>query len=445
VDDPPSSGSPLTRASLAGLVRPLGIDYRLGLKFVGPAGAAIVARGGQMLLAFVMARALGVSGYGEFVFAIGAAALAGMLADFGWPFVVNREIPQLIREKAWGLLRGLGRAADACVTVFALACAAVMLAASGFFPQFALGLRMAALLVVPMALVLLRQLQLPAVDRATVGMLLDQGTAASVVLLVHLVHPLDTAGALEVYAAALVVELIVGTRIFRSRLPVETFAAVAQYRTREWFASAWAMFGSILSRILITRFDVLMVAPLAGLYQAGLFGSALRLTLLMTFPQFILQTLVMPRFSRAFAHDDQKKVRRLFLLSIAYALVTSLPFLVPMMAAPGLVMSIIFGPEFAVGAPALFWLGLGQFVAAFGIPLNAMIAMGGNHKAMGRQGIVILAITFAAGFVIVPRYGAAGAAILTAFSNLALTCGMVWLAIPIVRASIVASERPAGG
>jgi O-antigen/teichoic acid export membrane protein len=52
---------------------------------------------------------------------------------------------------------------------------------------------------------------------------------------------------------------------------------------------------------------------------------------------------------------------------------------------------------------------------------------------MGRQGIVILAITFAAGFVIVPRYGAAGAAILTALSNLAQTCGMAWLAMPILR------------
>jgi hypothetical protein len=59
--------------------------------------------------------------------------------------------------------------------------------------------------------------------------------------------------------------------------------------------------------------------------------------------------------------------------------------------------------------------------------------MGGNHKAMGRQGIVILAITFAAGFVIVPRYGAAGAAMLTALSNSALFGGMAWLAMPIVR------------
>jgi O-antigen/teichoic acid export membrane protein len=356
-----------------------------------------------------------------------------MLADFGWPFVVNREIPRLIREKSWGLLRGLDRAANACVLVFALACAAAMLAASGFLPQFALGLRMGALLVVPLALVLLRQLQLPAVDRATVGMLLDQGTAATVVLLVHLVHPLDTAGALEVYAAALVLELIIGSWIVRARLPPDSFDAVPQYRIRQWLASAFAMFGSILSRILITRFDVLLVAPLAGLYQAGLFGSALRLTLLMTFPQFILQTLVMPRFSRAFAHGDLDKVRRLFLLSIAYAVITTLPFLAPMLVAPGFLMSTLFGADFAAGAQALFWLCIGQFVAAFGIPLNAMIAMGGNHKAMGRQGIVIVAVTLAAGFAIVPSYGAAGAAILTAFSNSALFFGMVWLAIPLIR------------
>jgi O-antigen/teichoic acid export membrane protein len=412
--------------------RPFGIDYRLGIKLAGPAGAAVLARGGQVALAFVMARALGVAGYGEFVFALGAAVLAGTLADFGWPNVVNRELPALIRKQSWELLRGLNRAATVCVTLFALACAAAMLVAAQYFAHFALGLRMGALLAVPMALVLLRQQQLPAVDRATVGLLLDQGMAATAVLLVHLVHPLDTEGALAVYAVALALEVIVGSCIYRSRLPAEARGAAPQYRTREWLASGWAMFSSMLTRMLITRFDVLMVAPLAGLYQAGLFGSALRLTLLMTFPQYILQTLVLPRFSRAFADGDIGKVRRLFLLSSIFALLTAIPFLAPIVVAPSFVMAKVFGSEFAAGGTTLFWLGIGQFIAAFGIPLNAMIAMGGNHKAMGRQGIVLLVLTFVGGYFLVPRYGAAGAAILASASTCALTCGMICLALPIV-------------
>jgi O-antigen/teichoic acid export membrane protein len=368
-----------------------------------------------------------------FTFAVGGAVIAAMFAGFGWPNVVNRELPVLIRAQSWGLLRGLNRTATTCVALFALGCAAAMFAASWFFLPFSLGLRMGALLAVPMALVLLRQLELPAVDRATVGMLLDQGTAATVVLLVHLIHPLGIAAALEVYAAALTLEVILGSWVYRSRLPPEMFATVPEYRTRAWLASCWAMFSSMLSRILITRFDVLMVAPLAGLYQAGLFASALRLTLLMTFPQFILQTLVTPRFSRAFARGDSVAVRRLFLMSMAFALATSLPFLAPILIAPGFLMRKLFGAEFGAGGTTLFWLGAGQFTAAFGIPLYAMIAMGGNHKAMGRQGIVVLALTFVGGFLLVPRYGATGAAVLTALANLVVTCGMAWLALPILR------------
>jgi O-antigen/teichoic acid export membrane protein len=412
---------------------PGGFDYRLGFRLAGPAGAAIVARGGQVLLAFVMARALGVAGYGEFVFAVGAAVLAGILADFGWPNVVNRELPVLIRRRSWNQLRGLNRAATICVTVFALTCAVAMLVAAQYFSQFALGLRMGALLAVPMALVLLRQQQLPAVDRATAGLLLDQGMAATAVLLVHLAHPLDTEAALGVYAAALALEVIVGSWIYASRLPAEARIAAPQYRAREWLGSGWAMFSSMLPRMLITRFDVLMVAPLAGLYQAGLFGSALRLTLLMTFPQYILQTLVTPRFSRAFADHDLGRVRRLLLLSSLFAFATAVPFLAPIVAAPGFVMAKFFGSEFAVGGATLFWLGIGQFIAAFGIPLNAMIAMGGNHKAMGRQGIVILVATFVGGFFLISRFGATGAGVLTMLSNSALTLGMVWLALPILR------------
>ena len=142
---------------------------------------------------------------------------------------------------------------------------------------------------------------------------------------------------------------VVGTVIFRTRLPREALGARPAYRLRAWLHSGWSMFASLMPRMLITRFDVLMVAPLAGLAQAGLFGSALRVTLLMTFPQFILQIVVMPRFSRAFAHGRHEEVRQYFALCMIYAFITTVPFLLPMVIAPTWVMTTLFGHDFAPG------------------------------------------------------------------------------------------------
>ena len=75
-------------------------------RMAGPVTAAVVSRLGQTALAFVLARAFGVEGYGEFIFAVGTAVLASIAIDFGWPFVVNREMPLFIRDKSWELLRG---------------------------------------------------------------------------------------------------------------------------------------------------------------------------------------------------------------------------------------------------------------------------------------------------------------------------------------------------
>jgi O-antigen/teichoic acid export membrane protein len=405
-------------------------------RLAGPSGAALVSRGGQTVLAVVLARTLGVGGYGLFVFALGTAVLAGMFAGFGWPNVVNREMPRLIRERSWELLRGVNRAADACTATLALLIAGGLFASSFEFPGFATGLRMAALLSAPIALVLLRQQQLVGVDRPSLGMMLDQGMAATLVLLIVVLHPMGPAGTLTAYAAVTVALVVVASAVFRARLPEQARSATPRYRLREWLASGAGMFGSMLSRIFATRLDALLVAPFAGLAEAGLFGSAFRLTLLMTFPQFILQSLVTPRFSRAFAAGDLARVRYLYRLTFAFATLTALPFLLPALLVPEWVMQKLFGPGFAPGGAALFWLAIGQFVAAFGVSLNTMIAMGGDHKAMGRQGIAIAALTIIGGFFAVRSHGAVGAAIILMFSNFLWVAGMAWLARPLLRDSM---------
>lgn len=399
----------------------------------GPFLAAIVSRGGQTLLAVYLARNLGAGGYGTFIFATGAAILGGLTADFGWPNVVNREIPQHQRDENWGLLRGLLRTSDLFILLLGILLAGVMLICAELIPHLALGFQGAALLVVPMAFIQMRQQELAAVNRATIGMLLDQGMAATIVLGVNLIYPMDVLGLVATYAVATSALVLCGSVLFRSRLPHQTREAVPHYTIRKWLGGSAAVFGALLPRMLVTRFDVLLVAPFAGVAEAGLFGAALRLTLLMTFPQYILQTLVLPRFSRAFANGDHAGVRRLLVGSLAFATATTLPIILPIVVMPGGIMRLFFGDEFVIGGPALFWLGIGQFAIAASIPLNAMIGMGGDQRALGRQGLIILALTFVVGWMIIPRYGALGAAFVATGANLALTIGMCWLALPIVR------------
>lgn len=420
------------------LSAPTGMGQSL-IRLSGPFIAAIISRGGQTVLAIFLARILGPAGYGTFIFATGAAILGGMLADFGWPNVVNREMPQHYRDNSWGLLRGLVRASDLFILLLGLAFAVGMLVCAEFIPHLAAGFQGAALLVVPMAFIFMRQQQLAAVDRATIGMLLDQGMAATIVLIANLIVPMDLTGSIATYAAATTVLVVGGSALFRSRLPAESRTATPVYEIRQWLTSSAAMFAALLPRILVTRFDVLLVAPFAGVLQAGLFGAALRLTLLMTFPQFILQTLVLPRFSRAFANGDHAGVRRLLAGSLLFATATTLPIILPILIVPDWVMHLFFGDQFVAGGPILFWLGIGQFAIAASIPLSAMIGMGGDQRALGRQGLGIMAITFVVGWLVIPRYGALGAAIVATGSNLALTIGMCWLSLPILKWS--ARER----
>jgi O-antigen/teichoic acid export membrane protein len=326
-----------------------------------------------------------------------------------------------------GELRGLMVMANRMNLAGGVVAALVLLAASLVIDQLSYGLIAAAALTVPSAVTLLRRQQLAGTGQAAFALLLDQGLASVALLIAVLVADLTLTWMLGIYGAALIAGNIVATLLVRRRLPAGTDTATPRYRTREWLRVSVSLLQSRSARLVLSRLDVLLLPTLASLAAAGIYGAAFRATYILTFPQFVLQTINGPQFAEAFAAGRIDRARRILKLSLAFALLTSLPPLAVFLAAPEWAMTILFGAKFAPGAWALVLVAIGQFAMGLSIPFNAILVMAGSERQISRLNFAVLAGSVAASFWLIPRFGATGAGIVTAVSGCALLATQVWL------------------
>ena len=385
--------------------------------------AAIAARLGLLALAVMIGRQFGPADYGAFTFATSVALLAAQISVLGWPMLMNRLIPEMLRDKDWDALRGLRDAGDAVVIGCSLAGAGLLLGLSQLDGAFGESFLLAALLTVPMAIAILRRQQLAALRRPAIGLLFDQGFGALAAALFLFVAGAGTLlGAVAVFAAGMVLGNLVTFIQVRRLLPPDVSTATRKVAFRLWMGMALPMLLGMSSRLLMNKMDILMLAPLANFHESGLYGAAFRITFLLTFPQVVMMSVVTPLISEAFAHDRHERISRLIRWAMIFAGITAIPPGLLLIAFPEFVLSTLFGAEFAPAAPSLVLLAIGQTVASLAIPLSALLTMGGREKHYGALNLAGLVLHAMLNIVLIPPFGATGAAMSTAtvYSLLAL-------------------------
>jgi len=390
-------------------------------------GAAVATRLGMLLLAILIGRRFGPDDYGAFTFATGLALLVAQGVTLGWPILMNRLIPEMLRDRQWSALRGLRDAGDWIATSGSLIAAAILFALSAMKGELGIGFLLGALLVFPQAIAILRRQQLAALRRPAVGLLFDQGFGAVIAVILVFVIPVPSiVEVVAIFAAAMLFGNLFTTVLLRRMLPPEVSAARRSFSMGPWMAMALPMLIGISSRLLMNRLDVVMLAPLGGLYESGLYGAAFRITMLLTFPQIVLMTVITPLISDAFAHNQPQRIRSLQKNALIFAAITAVPVSLILMLFPGPILVFLFGEEFRPAASVLVLLAAGQLATGLSIPLQAVLTMGGRERSFGALNLAALAMHVLLNFALITPYGALGAAISTAIVSIFLALSLVW-------------------
>jgi O-antigen/teichoic acid export membrane protein len=243
---------------------------------------------------------------------------------------------------------------------------------------------------------------------------------ALVVVFVYLTG--SPVGALWGTVCASVVELVVCRLYVRPAL-----FARESYGLRSLCGYALPLVASALCLSLHGRLDILMLKSLgATAAEAGLYGVAQNLALLPTLFSYAFAPALLSTLARSLREGDERGARELARLAMR-AVVLLLPVAAITAGASREIVEFIFGREFAGASALLPALIFGSLALLMVAVTASVLAAAGRERWTLHVAWPTLACAFAGHALVIPYWGARGAAAVTALT--ACACALVSLAL----------------
>ncbi|MDH4228322.1 MAG: flippase [Nitrospirota bacterium] len=380
---------------------------------------AVALFGSQM----VLARVLGVQGYGDYVLALTWVSVLAALAPLGMDSASVRFIAAY-RETGHdanltAFLAATRRWAMAgTVVATVLMAVAVGIVAGHLRPQllqvFLWGI--AALPLMGLCQLLAGRLQ--ASRRAVSAIayqevlrpLLTVGGVAALALL-PAAHA-GAAAAMVVTAAAAFLSATAMTLHVRPLLPSGPALAARAELRRDWLGTGLSQMFTVLAAIAMGQISVLMVGMMAGADQAGIYGAATRVSALTAFGLGVINPIAGPLFAEAWAGKSRERLAQLARFSAIAAVLLVIPIAL-MLGFGGSRIMAMFGKGFTPGHMALIFLVLGQTVNAACGSVGLLLNMTGHHHRVAMVFGVTATVNVVLNFLLIPPFGINGAAAAT--------------------------------
>ncbi|MGH7787073.1 MAG: flippase [Candidatus Binatia bacterium] len=397
------------------------------------AGIALVGRvaGRSIHLAVqvVIARLLGVDGFGLYAIGWTTVRIGGLIAPLGLDQGVLRY-----GSIHWDtdraslrtlVLHALALAASAGVAIGAILYASAPLLADRIFgkpelipilrwfaPAFAL---IAGLKVAAAATRLSRNLKWSVYAEE-----LAQPAANLVLFFLFTLAGDELVGAVTATVASfgvgLVLALVYLRRLLRGSFsPPRASAALAQ---RLLVFSVPASAAGVCTALIMWS-DVLMVGHYLSAAEVGIYQAASSVSMLFSFILGGFVAIFAPMIGELHARGEIARLQELFRLATKWTLYLTVPLFLVICLASEELMVVVFGRDFAPAATPLVILASGQMVNVATGTAALLLVMTGGQKRWLLLSLLMLVLALALNWVLIPRFGLPGAAFATAIS---LTC-----------------------
>lgn len=378
------------------------------------------------LMNVVIGRAIGAAGYGVYSYALAIAGILAIMVPLGWPTALMRFIAQYMEQQRWDLLRGAVQRAFQITFICAALTSLALLTISywpGLSQELETSLRYGALILPFLSFVELRRKALQGLQRVKSSIFPEEILLPLLMIgSVYLLSVATASGTLLVYSIAALVVFLVGSFLLWTSMPEQGCAAKPRFETRAWMVIALPMVFGGIGQIVMNRTDVLMLGVMENMETVGLYTAANRVALLNSFALTAASTVAAPMMASAFHAGRIREVRTIVHRTILFTSLITLPLFVVMLGWPSLVMEL-FGAEFADGGRLLQILALGQFVNTLTGPVGFALLMTGQERLFAWTTAIIALGNVAGNLIVIPTFGAVGAASVTA-ASISILC--IW-------------------
>ena len=417
-----------------------------GVLLRGAAGTVllrVVSAGLGFAISIVLARRLGMAGYGQYTFALSGVLLLGVLGLAGLDRLLVRQVAVCRTQGQWGVAGGILRWAigagllTACVLAGLAALGGVLAAhrPGAFGPALpAAGFAWVWLLVPLLVLIRLPQAALRGLN-FIIRSQIPETVIQPLVLIAGIITVsgsggghLTTSQALGIYAAATAAAALTALMFLRFSLPTEVKQALPVYLPGLWIAAALPLLLVSGLDILNSQMDLLMLGLMAGAKAVAFYSAADRGAGLIAFPVLAVTASLTPAFAGLHAAGEQKKLQALVTKSAQGMLLGATAIALALMI--GRVWYLrLFGPGFVPAQGILLILSAGQWVNAAAGAVASLLLMTGYAREVALGLGFSVGVNFLLNLALIPHWGAAGAAVAVSLSTVlwnVLLAGFVW-------------------
>lgn len=232
-----------------------------------------------------------------------------------------------------------------------------------------------------------------------------------------LLIPFGLAGATHAalaYSAGTALAAVVGFLAWRRAIP-ECSDVKGHFATRELLKSSMPLLFVDTVTLLMTWFPVLFLGLWSNDAEIAIYSTAARAAFTVSLVLHSVNVVAAPRFAELHRQNDYDGLRASAHSATNLSLLAALPILLIFLFMPGAIMSL-FGAEFVAGAPILQILAIGQFLMVAAGPAIILLMMAGHERLSQYSYLVGGAFSLVLNIALIPRLGAAGAALATTIS-----------------------------
>ncbi|EPC04144.1 hypothetical protein L861_02195 [Litchfieldella anticariensis FP35 = DSM 16096] len=381
-----------------------------------------IARGiaalGGLLLAMILGRLYGPAGVGVFALAQSLYVGAAILARYGMNNALMRYVGQDHQSKEivvylrWAIRKAGLLSLVAAATIFLLRGHLGDWFDAGALPGVLVGIS----LVIPaVTLAFVVGGFMKGIRKPATACLLENGSIALVaclpVLGLNAIWPTEgVANAGWALALASWLVLAQGAwQAWRWLKSQQLHTAEVPATKQEFSASSHAFFVLSLALLMQQVVSILIAGWLLDSAQLGLFKAAERTALLINFILLVINAVLPPRFAALYRQRDMAGLSALARKGVLIGLGLATPMLLLCLLVPQWVLSL-FGPEFTQAENLLRIIALAQLINVATGPVGFLLNMTGHEKLMRNIALVSNAIGLSMFFILIPPFGALGAA-----------------------------------
>lgn len=384
-----------------------------------------------------LSRLLGVAEFGRYAIALGWTMLLVIVARRGLDDMALRVATHYIEDGSTGHLAGLVRYAVRTMAGAVLAMLAIAVAVKFAAPGLAAGFSWPMILSVAMAVLSLAMLGFYS------ALLLSSGRVAAsqafeqvwrpiiLILLLFASHLLwngpgsaDTAMALT--AASLVAAVLLATIVWRRGLPADRAKPSATDRA-EWHAISSSLIVLALAQEGLNQAGLLLLGILSSNIDAAHFAAAWRFNSLLIFGLAAVGLVSGPLIASAYRRADKAELAAIVRTGARFSLAFAAAGAAVLILA-GRPLLALFGPEFTIAYPVLMILLVGSTATAATGAVPYLLSLTGSHGLAAKIIAAVLLICVIANVLLIPAYGAVGAAIAVSVAQVLRSLALLYFA-----------------